>query len=44
MSAAFGSLVIALGGDQDILVALAVVLLLSGVAALATWLGYQQRG
>ena len=42
-SAAFGSLVIGLGGDQNFLVALAVVLLMSGVAALATWLGYLQR-
>ena len=42
-SAAFGSLVIGLGGDQNFLVALAVVLLISGVAALATWRGYQQR-
>ena len=42
-SAAFGSLIIAVGGDQDFLTALSVVLVMSTVAALASWFGYRRR-
>ena len=38
-SAGFGSLIIALGGDQNFLLALGVVVVMSGLAALATWMG-----
>ena len=41
-SAFFGSVVIALGGDQNFLLALSVVLLMSGIAAVASWLAYRQ--
>ena len=42
-SAFFGSVVIALGGDQNFLLALGVVLLMSGIAAVASWLAYRQN-
>ena len=38
-SAGFGSLIIALGGDQNFLLALGVVIFMSGMAALASWMG-----